>query len=165
MGDGHCWDWTIVGQRDQEVRFKRVVRGGGIHASLLPLHVSFGTGVMEQFAISEATLMAWSSMDGEDVSVNSNQENPAGNYSENYQELMESQGELQHLLLILKDPFSALGVMSLYFHLPCFNLQCQIPGLESSRGITYLHPKEFDINREAPKPSSFGFLGTTVESH
>nr|XP_038036179.1 protein FAM131B isoform X3 [Anas platyrhynchos] len=51
----------------------------------------FLAGVMEQFAISEATLMAWSSMDGEDVSVNSNQENPAGNYSENYQELMESQ--------------------------------------------------------------------------
>ncbi|XP_015727991.1 protein FAM131B isoform X5 [Coturnix japonica] len=51
----------------------------------------FLAGVMEQFAISEATLMAWSSMDGEDVSVNSNQENPVGNYSENYQELMESQ--------------------------------------------------------------------------
>ncbi|XP_067159594.1 protein FAM131B [Apteryx mantelli] len=51
----------------------------------------FLAGVMEQFAISEATLMAWSSMDGEDVSVNSNQDNPAGNYSENYQELMESQ--------------------------------------------------------------------------
>ncbi|KFP04955.1 Protein FAM131B [Calypte anna] len=51
----------------------------------------FLAGVMEQFAISEATLMAWSSMDGEDVSVNSNQDNTAGNYSENYQELMESQ--------------------------------------------------------------------------
>ncbi|XP_009996667.1 PREDICTED: protein FAM131B isoform X2 [Chaetura pelagica] len=51
----------------------------------------FLAGVMEQFAISEATLMAWSSMDGEDVSVNSNQDNPTGNYSENYQELMESQ--------------------------------------------------------------------------
>ncbi|KFQ75242.1 Protein FAM131B [Phaethon lepturus] len=51
----------------------------------------FLAGVMEQFAISEATLMAWSSMDGEDVSVNSNQENPVSNYSENYQELMESQ--------------------------------------------------------------------------
>lgn len=60
---------------------------------------------MEQFAISEATLMAWSSMDGEDVSVNSNQDNPAGNYSENYQELMESQGELQCFLLILRHPF------------------------------------------------------------
>lgn len=76
-----------------------------------PFLVSFGTGVMEQFAISEATLMAWSSMDGEDVSVNSNQENPAGNYSENYQELMESQGELQCLLLILKHPFPALVVL------------------------------------------------------
>ncbi|XP_019404042.1 PREDICTED: protein FAM131B isoform X2 [Crocodylus porosus] len=50
----------------------------------------FLAGVMEQFAISEATLMAWSSMDGEDVSVNSNQENLASNYSENYQELMEN---------------------------------------------------------------------------
>lgn len=48
---------------------------------------------MEQFAISEATLMAWSSMDGEDVSVNSNQENLASNYSENYQELMENPGK------------------------------------------------------------------------
>lgn len=48
---------------------------------------------MEQFAISEATLMAWSSMDGEDVSVNSTQEPLGCNYSDNYQELMESQGE------------------------------------------------------------------------
>lgn len=47
-------------------------------------------GVMEQFAISEATLMAWSSMDGED---NSTQEPLDCNYSDNYQELMESQGE------------------------------------------------------------------------
>lgn len=54
---------------------------------------------MEQFAISEATLMAWSSMDGEDVSVNSNQENQAGNYNENYQEMMENQGE--HWLFLL----------------------------------------------------------------
>ncbi|ETE66231.1 hypothetical protein L345_07989, partial [Ophiophagus hannah] len=53
----------------------------------------FLAGVMEQFAISEATLMAWSSMDGEDVSVNSNQENQAGNYNENYQEMMENQEE------------------------------------------------------------------------
>lgn len=97
-----------------------MVRNGVFHTSLLPLPVSFGTGVMEQFAISEATLMAWSSMDGEDVSVNSNQENPAGNYSENYQELMESQGELQCLLLILKYPFSALVVMLLSLPLPCF---------------------------------------------
>lgn len=53
-----------------------------------------GAGVMEQFAISEATLMAWSSMDGEDMSVNSAQEQSLGcNYSDNYQELMESQGE------------------------------------------------------------------------
>uniref|UniRef100_A0A8C8RYR0 Family with sequence similarity 131 member B n=1 Tax=Pelusios castaneus TaxID=367368 RepID=A0A8C8RYR0_9SAUR len=54
----------------------------------------FLAGVMEQFAISEATLMAWSSMDGEDVSVNSNQDNPAGNYNENYQELMENQDHM-----------------------------------------------------------------------
>lgn len=74
---------------------------------------------MEQFAISEATLMAWSSMDGEDVSVNSNQENPVGNYSENYQELMESQGELQCLLLILKHPLPALVIMLLSFPLSC----------------------------------------------
>lgn len=52
-------------------------------------------GVMEQFAISEATLMAWSSMDGEDMSVNSTQETLGCNYSDNYQELMESQGEEQ----------------------------------------------------------------------
>lgn len=48
---------------------------------------------MEQFAISEATLMAWSSMDGEDLSVNSAQEPLGCNYSDNYQELLESQGE------------------------------------------------------------------------
>ncbi|XP_025020997.1 protein FAM131B [Python bivittatus] len=54
----------------------------------------FLAGVMEQFAISEATLMAWSSMDGEDVSVNSNQENQAGNYNENYQEMMENPDHL-----------------------------------------------------------------------
>ncbi|KAH0628536.1 hypothetical protein JD844_009863 [Phrynosoma platyrhinos] len=52
----------------------------------------FLAGVMEQFAISEATLMAWSSMDGEDMSVNSNQENQAGNYNENYQEMVDNQG-------------------------------------------------------------------------
>ncbi|XP_063106721.1 protein FAM131B isoform X4 [Cavia porcellus] len=55
----------------------------------------FLAGVMEQFAISEATLMAWSSMDGEDMSVNSAQEQSLGcNYSDNYQELMESQDAL-----------------------------------------------------------------------
>lgn len=70
-----------------------------------PTHVSKGSwkclvlatvllpGVMEQFAISEATLMAWSSMDGEDMSVHSAQEPLGCNYSDNYQELMESQGE------------------------------------------------------------------------
>ncbi|XP_051030664.1 protein FAM131B isoform X1 [Phodopus roborovskii] len=54
----------------------------------------FLAGVMEQFAISEATLMAWSSMDGEDMSVNSTQEPLDCNYSDNYQELMESQDAL-----------------------------------------------------------------------
>ncbi|XP_038597184.1 protein FAM131B isoform X1 [Tachyglossus aculeatus] len=54
----------------------------------------FLAGVMEQFAISEATLMAWSSMDGEDMSVNSTQEPLGGHYSDNYQELMESQDPL-----------------------------------------------------------------------
>ncbi|KAG8515856.1 Protein FAM131B [Galemys pyrenaicus] len=54
----------------------------------------FLAGVMEQFAISEATLMAWSSMDGEDMSVNSTQEPLGCNYSDNYQELMESQDAL-----------------------------------------------------------------------
>lgn len=84
-----------MGQCDQKMGSRMMARSGGFNTSVLPFPVSFGTGVMEQFAISEATLMAWSSMDGEDVSVNSNQDNPAGNYSENYQELMESQGELQ----------------------------------------------------------------------
>lgn len=98
------------------------MRSRGFHTSLLPLPVSFGTGVMEQFAISEATLMAWSSMDGEDVSVNSNQENPAGNYSENYQELMESQGELWCLLLVLEHPFPPLVFMLPYFPLLSFIL-------------------------------------------
>ncbi|XP_061482433.1 protein FAM131B isoform X2 [Rhineura floridana] len=54
----------------------------------------FLAGVMQQFAISEATLMAWSSMDGEDMSVNSNHENQAGNYNGNYQEMMENQDHL-----------------------------------------------------------------------
>ncbi|KAM9216819.1 protein FAM131B isoform 2-T2 [Dugong dugon] len=56
----------------------------------------FLAGVMEQFAISEATLMAWSSMDGEDMSVNSTQEPLGCNYGDNYQELMESQDALAH---------------------------------------------------------------------
>lgn len=63
------------------------------HAGLRTLNYFFLIGVMEQFAISEATLMAWSSMDGEDMSVNSTQEPLDCNYSDNYQELMESQGE------------------------------------------------------------------------
>lgn len=99
-----------------------MARSGNFNTSLLSFLVSFGAGVMEQFAISEATLMAWSSMDGEDVSVNSNQDNPAGNYSENYQELMESQGELECFLLILRHPLPALVVMLLSFALPCFIL-------------------------------------------
>ncbi|OCT71217.1 hypothetical protein XELAEV_18034195mg, partial [Xenopus laevis] len=53
----------------------------------------FLAGVMQQFAISEATLMAWSSMDGEEESVNSNQERQ----SETYQELLENQGKRQQM--------------------------------------------------------------------
>lgn len=61
-------------------------------------------GVMEQFAISEATLMAWSSMDGEDMSVNSAQEPLGCNYSDNYQELIESQGERWFLQALEASP-------------------------------------------------------------
>lgn len=64
-------------------------------------------GVMEQFAISEATLMAWSSMDGEDMSVNSTQETLGCNYSDNYQELMESQGEATSIHLYDSVPTAA----------------------------------------------------------
>ncbi|XP_030043991.1 protein FAM131B isoform X2 [Microcaecilia unicolor] len=53
----------------------------------------FLAGVMQQFAISEATLMAWSSMEGE-MSVNSNQDTVGAHDSENYQELMENQDNL-----------------------------------------------------------------------
>lgn len=87
-----------IGQWDSEEKdseapdvfgYWQVEERNDIHSFL-----SFGNlGVMQQFAISEATLMAWSSMDGEDVSVNSNQENQAGNYNENYQEMMENPGE------------------------------------------------------------------------
>lgn len=68
----------------------RVSKGSQKHLVLITFLLP---GVMEQFAISEATLMAWSSMDGEDMSVNSAQEPLGCNYSDNYQELMESQGE------------------------------------------------------------------------
>lgn len=68
----------------------RVTKGSQKHVVLIAFLLP---GVMEQFAISEATLMAWSSMDGEDMSVNSAQEPLGCNYSDNYQELMESQGE------------------------------------------------------------------------
>nr|XP_033779897.1 protein FAM131B isoform X2 [Geotrypetes seraphini] len=54
----------------------------------------FLAGVMQQFAISEATLMAWSSMEGEMMSVNSNQDTVGAHDSENYQELMENQDNL-----------------------------------------------------------------------
>ncbi|XP_041426683.1 protein FAM131B isoform X2 [Xenopus laevis] len=50
----------------------------------------FLAGVMQQFAISEATLMAWSSIDGEEESINSNQERQ----SETYQELLENQDNI-----------------------------------------------------------------------
>ncbi|XP_029437267.1 protein FAM131B isoform X2 [Rhinatrema bivittatum] len=54
----------------------------------------FLAGVMQQFAISEATLMAWSSMEGEEMSVNSNQDTVGAPESDNYQELMENQDNL-----------------------------------------------------------------------
>lgn len=54
----------------------------------------FLAGVMQQFAISEATLMAWSSMDGEQMSMNSNQDNSGTQNSETYQELLENQDNL-----------------------------------------------------------------------
>lgn len=51
--------------------------------------------------------MAWSSMDGEDMSVNSTQEPLGCNYSDNYQELMESQGERCGL----RSLFSSLSIL------------------------------------------------------
>ncbi|XP_064320221.1 protein FAM131B isoform X2 [Phalacrocorax carbo] len=84
------WDGINLSMEDTTSILPKLKRNSNAYGIGALAKSSF-SGVMEQFAISEATLMAWSSMDGEDVSVNSNQENPAGNYSENYQELMESQ--------------------------------------------------------------------------
>lgn len=87
--------WMIRHLRD---RNEAPSWAGGSHYSIPFSPPVCNVGVMQQFAISEATLMAWSSMDGEDVSVNSNQENQPGNYNENYQEMMENQGEYQPFL-------------------------------------------------------------------
>lgn len=49
-------------------------------------------GIMQQFAISEATLLAWTSMDGESFCVDSNQGSVA-HLSEVNQESITSRGE------------------------------------------------------------------------
>ncbi|XP_030392256.1 protein FAM131B isoform X2 [Gopherus evgoodei] len=102
MGQGRVahmieWQGWDKGNSQQQLHTHEAVRKDADAYSDLSdgeKEARFLAGVMEQFAISEATLMAWSSMDGEDVSVNSNQENPASNYSENYQELMENQDHM-----------------------------------------------------------------------
>ncbi|XP_077064660.1 uncharacterized protein fam131bb isoform X3 [Siphateles boraxobius] len=55
----------------------------------------FAAGVLQQFAISEATLMAWSSMDGENTSVGSNQGSVA-HLSEANQESITSRDQIVH---------------------------------------------------------------------
>nr|XP_005281712.1 protein FAM131B isoform X4 [Chrysemys picta bellii] len=87
------WDGINLSMEDTTSILPKLKRNSNAYGIGALAKSSF-SGVMEQFAISEATLMAWSSMDGEDVSVNSNQENPASNYSENYQELMENQDHM-----------------------------------------------------------------------
>ncbi|KAJ6653597.1 hypothetical protein lerEdw1_009031 [Lerista edwardsae] len=105
MGSGrvaHMIEWQGWGQGSGPQHTHETVRKDADAYSDLSdgeKEARFLAGVMQQFAISEATLMAWSSMDGEDVSVNSNQENQAGNYNENYQEMMENQGEYKPFLL------------------------------------------------------------------
>nr|XP_006127409.1 protein FAM131B isoform X2 [Pelodiscus sinensis]XP_025042588.1 protein FAM131B isoform X2 [Pelodiscus sinensis] len=101
MGQGRMahmieWQGWGKGSSQQQHMQEAVLKDADAYSDLSDgeKEARFLAGVMEQFAISEATLMAWSSMDGEDVSVNSNQENTAGNYSENYQELMESQDHI-----------------------------------------------------------------------
>ncbi|KAJ7335275.1 hypothetical protein JRQ81_013216 [Phrynocephalus forsythii] len=101
MGQGrvaHMIEWQGWGKgtSQQQIHTHETVRKDADAYSDLSdgeKEARFLAGVMQQFAISEATLMAWSSMDGEDMSVNSSQENQAGNYHENYQEMMENQGE------------------------------------------------------------------------
>ncbi|XP_016356875.1 auxin response factor 19 [Sinocyclocheilus anshuiensis] len=55
----------------------------------------FTAGVLQQFAISEATLLAWSSMDGESTSVGSNQGSIA-HLSEANQESISSRDQIVH---------------------------------------------------------------------
>ncbi|XP_056330619.1 uncharacterized protein fam131bb [Danio aesculapii] len=55
----------------------------------------FAAGVLQQFAISEATLLAWSSMDGESTSVGSNQGSVA-HLSEANQESITSRDQMHH---------------------------------------------------------------------
>ncbi|XP_026098141.1 auxin response factor 19-like isoform X7 [Carassius auratus] len=55
----------------------------------------FAAGVLQQFAISEATLLAWSSMDGESTSVGSNQGSIA-HLSEANQESITSRDQIVH---------------------------------------------------------------------
>ncbi|XP_057195717.1 protein FAM131B isoform X3 [Triplophysa rosa] len=55
----------------------------------------FAAGVLQQFAISEATLLAWSSMDGESTSVGSNQGSVA-HLSETNQESITSRDQMVH---------------------------------------------------------------------
>nr|XP_020634259.1 protein FAM131B isoform X3 [Pogona vitticeps] len=102
MGQGRVahmieWQGWGKGSSQQQIHTHETVRKDADAYSDLSdgeKEARFLAGVMEQFAISEATLMAWSSMDGEDMSVNSSQENQAGNYNENYQEMMENQDHL-----------------------------------------------------------------------
>ncbi|XP_065117464.1 uncharacterized protein fam131bb isoform X2 [Paramisgurnus dabryanus] len=55
----------------------------------------FAAGVLQQFAISEATLLAWTSMDGESMSVGSNQGSVA-HLSEANQESITSRDQIIH---------------------------------------------------------------------
>ncbi|KAG9344933.1 hypothetical protein JZ751_009473 [Albula glossodonta] len=55
----------------------------------------FAAGVMQQFAISEATLLAWTSMDGESLSAGSNQGSVA-HLSEVNQESITSRDQILH---------------------------------------------------------------------
>ncbi|XP_028665798.1 protein FAM131B isoform X1 [Erpetoichthys calabaricus] len=55
----------------------------------------FAAGVMQQFAISEATLLAWTSMDGESMSAGSNQGSVA-HLSEVNQESVTSRDQILH---------------------------------------------------------------------
>lgn len=67
-------------------------------------------GILQQFAISEATLLAWSSMDGESPRSGSNQGSVA-HLSEVNQESITSRGRQSSVLVTFAKAFS-------------FNLQC-----------------------------------------